>query len=144
MELQEPITPFAPAKDLRPAMPEPPPVRLVAIEDVHAPAAAGLEKQLDAFYVDLLKFIREAPESESIVYKGENRRICFEVCEPPIVRQDLRPIGIEVPSLLLLERELIERKIDYQWQKGLAPGQETLLLQDPAGNWLRISLFARV
>jgi hypothetical protein len=144
VELQEPSIAFTPAKDTRPPMPEPPPVRLVAIEDVHAPAAAGLETRLDAFYVGLLKFLREGADAGRIIYKSENWRLHFDVLEPPIGREDFRPVGIDVPSLVLLERELIAGKIEYQWQKGLAAGQETLLLQDPAGNWLQIGLFHRV
>jgi hypothetical protein len=125
---------FKPIRDRRPFMPAPPPVRLVAIEDVHAPAGAGVEVDLDDFYVKLLNFERDDSRREGIVYKAENFRLWFDVIEPPIRREDFRPIGIDVPSLLDLERELLERKIEYLWQKGLAAGLHTLLLQDPAGN----------
>jgi hypothetical protein len=60
------------------------------------------------------------------------------------VREDFRAVGIEVPALLSLERELIELEIEYEWQKGLLPGQQTILLQDPAGNWVRIGQFTQV
>ncbi|HEX4125036.1 MAG TPA: hypothetical protein VHY37_09960 [Tepidisphaeraceae bacterium] len=147
MELEETGIGFTPAKDPRPMIPEPPPVRLVAIEDVHVPAgggAAGLEKELDGFYVRLLKFVREGSNIGHITYKSENWRLCFDVKEPPVVRADFRPVGIEVPSLLSLERDLIEQEIEYQWQKSLLPGQEVLLLQDPAGNWVQVGQFVRV
>jgi hypothetical protein len=144
VELEDPSITFHPVKDTRPLLPEPPPVRLVAIEDVHVPAAAGVEKELDAFYVSLLKFIREGADSGQVHYKSENWRLHFDVLEPPIGREDFRPVGIEVPSLLSLERELIDLEIDYQWQKGLMPGQETLLLRDPAGNWIQIGGFTRI
>lgn len=45
--------------DPRVRMPEPLPVRLVAVADVRLPAPAGVERALDAFYVDLLGFVRE-------------------------------------------------------------------------------------
>jgi hypothetical protein len=144
MELEQSSVNFKPIRDRRPFMPEPPPVRLVAIDDVHVPAAAGVEIELDDFYVKLLKFEREETRREGIVYKSENFRLWFDVLEPPIQREDFRPIGIDVPSLSNLERELIEREIEYLWQKGLLAGQHTLLLKDPAGNWVQIGEFRRV
>ena len=138
MDLDEPSIEFKPVIDKRPLMPEPPPVSLVAVEDVHLPAPAGLETQLDGFYAGLLKFEREDAEQGQIAYKAANFRIRIEVMESPADRQDFRPTGIDVPSLGLLERELIDREIEYEWQKGLTPGNETLLLRDPAGNWVQI------
>ena len=120
-------------------MPEPPPVWLLAVEDVRAQAGAGLEVQLDEFYSGLLRFDRDTSELDQIVYKAENVKLCFEVVEPPLRRDDFRPIPIAVPSLSLLERDLIEREIDYLWQRGLTVGRDTLLLQDPAGNWVAIT-----
>jgi hypothetical protein len=138
MELEPSSIEFKPRRDGRPRMPEPPPVRLVAIEDVHVSAFAGAEVELDEFYITLLKFEREDAVRERIVYKAENFRLCFDVLEPPIQREDFRPIGIEVLSLRELEKELIAREIQYEWQKGLLAGQHTILLQDPAGNCVQI------
>jgi len=70
------------AADARPRMPEPLPVRLVCVEDAHLPAAAGLEKQLDAFYVDLLGFQRETGV-DGLIYEAENLRLIFSLVEPP-------------------------------------------------------------
>ena len=144
MELEQSSIEFKPVRDRRPFMPEPPPVRLVAIEDVHAMAGADIEIELDDFYVKLLRFEREGSRREGIVYKAENFRLWFSVLEPPIQRADFRPISIDVPSLSNLERELIEREIEYQWQKGLTVGQQTLLLQDPATNWVQIGEIRKV
>src|SRR5262245_11191678 len=99
-------------------MPEPPPVWLVAIEDVRAPADAGLEVQLDEFYTGLLRFDRDLSVEAQIVYKAENLRLLLDVIEPPVQRDDFRPIAIEVPSLSALEQQLIEREIEFQWQRG--------------------------
>ncbi|HEY7089157.1 MAG TPA: hypothetical protein VH518_13765 [Tepidisphaeraceae bacterium] len=111
----------------------------MAIDDLHVPAAAGLEIQLDEFYVSLLRFDREDAPRGQIIYKAENFRLCFDVLEPPIDRQDFRPIGIEVPSLTILQQQLIDREIEFQWLRGLSVARETLLLQDPAGNWVAIT-----
>jgi hypothetical protein len=143
MELEESSIEFKPVHDNRPHMPEPPPVRLVAVEDVHVPAASGVERELDAFYVDLLRFEREGNDEGAIVYKAENQRLCFDVLEPPIERDTMRPTGIEILNLVELQRILAEREAEFIFQKGLVPGQENILLQDPAGNWVQISQFRR-
>ena len=164
---------FRRAADRRPPMPEPPPVRLVAVEDVVLITAPGLERPLDAFYVDLLRFEREdadpparrvvepvlgadAPRVPPVrvtrplpplharglqgpVYRGENARISFQVHEPLIERDSVRALGIVVPSLVGLGEQLETREVEFTRQKGLYPGQQSLLLQDPAGNWLEIS-----
>ena len=144
MKLDRPRKKFKPVADRRPHMPEPPPVRLVAVEEVHVFGAAGLEVQLDEFYVDLLKFEREGADEGRIIYKAENFRLHCDVQEPPILREDMRPIGIDVPSLSVLQQQLIDREIEFQWHRGLAAGQEFILLQDPAGNWVQVGQFKRV
>jgi hypothetical protein len=50
----------------------------------------------------------------------------------------MKPIGIDVPSLRLLEREFIDREIEFLKEKGIFAGQVTFLLRDPAGNWVQI------
>jgi hypothetical protein len=124
--------------DRRPRMPEPLPVRLVTVEDARLVAPAGMETRLDAFYVGLLGFEREA-EAAGLVYRAENHRLRFEVVEPPLEFPGMRPLGIEIPSLLAAEHKLIEAKIEYFRQKSFVPGHEALLLQDPAGNWIELA-----
>jgi len=118
-------------------MPEPLPVRLVSVADAALVAGAGLERDLDAFYVDLLRFERDADDA-SLIYHAENFRIIFDVLEPPIGRETMRPLGIEVLSLPEIEQKLIEAEIEYTRQKYLNPGLESLLLRDPAGNWVEL------
>lgn len=173
MELAETGDPLKLKHDSRPPMPEPPPVRLVAVEDVVAIAPPGVERALDDFYVGLLRFERvdvplpakrqtepvlgdAAPELppvradrplprlaagaiEGPVYRAENRRLCVQIHEPLIERDNLRPQGIEVPSLVAIAVELTRREIEYTRQRGIYPGQDSILLQDPGGNWLEIS-----
>ena len=51
----------------------------------------------------------------------------------------LRPLQIEIVSLVETEKKIIEAELEYSRQRGLTPGQETLLLLDPAGNWIELS-----
>jgi hypothetical protein len=141
MELEQPGIAFKPVRDRRAHVPEPPPVRLVAVEDVRAQAGAGLETQLDEFYVGLLKFEREGSEQGHLTYKAENFRLHFDTIEPPLTREDFRPIGIDSPSLPLLKEQLNDREVDYLWQRGLLAGHDTIMLKDPAGNWVQIGEF---
>lgn len=138
MELERPSGEFSPRADPRPHMPEPPPVRLVAVEDVHLPAGAGREPELDDFYIGVLQFERDQSAGEAIAYRAENFRLIFDVQEPPVVREDYRAALIEVPALRDAEKKLIEREIEYESHRGVAPGLDQLVLTDPAGNWIGI------
>ena len=137
LELEPSRGPFKAERDGRPHMPEPPPVRIVAVEDVHVPAVSGLAPQLDAFYVDLLKFARE-PAEASLSYRAENVRLVFDVQRPPLERDDFRAVMIEVPVLADVEKKLVELETEYERQRGLLPGHDHLVLRDPAGNWVAI------
>jgi hypothetical protein len=126
-------------------MDEPPPVRLVAVEDVRLRTPPGIGEQLDGFYVGLWELERDA-EQAGIVYRAENVRLRFDIIEDqkPIERETLRPQGIEVLSLAEAELKLVEAEHEYIRQRGLTPGQESLLLQDPAGNWIELFEVRRV
>lgn len=137
MELEPATRPFKPEIDRRPRAPEPLPVRLVTVNDARLPAAAGLERQLDAFYVCLLGFEREH-DGEQISYRADNFSLHIDVIEPPLRRDDMRPLGMEVPSIADLEAKLLEAELDYSRQRGLLPGEEAIVIVDPAGNWLQI------
>ncbi|QOV90296.1 VOC family protein [Humisphaera borealis] len=62
MELADDSEPLKLQRDPRPILPEPPPVRLVAVDDVVLLTPPGKEPQLDAFYVGLLRMEREDQE----------------------------------------------------------------------------------
>jgi hypothetical protein len=191
------------APDSRPLMPEPLPVRLVAVADVRLPAPAGVERALDAFYVDLLGCVREgappkprrliepllgvrteapvtapplalglrnredepatkpaelpdaapgceAPAAAEVrtpsgrralcgpVYLADNYAIRFDILEAPVERVTFRPLTVEVPSLAEAEAKLMEAEMEYTRQRGLNLGEESLVLLDPAGNWVEI------
>jgi hypothetical protein len=137
MDLEPATRPFAPQPDRRPRVPEPLPVRLVTIDDARVVAAAGLERQLDAFYVGVLGFARD-PDDERLAYRADNFTLHVDVREPPVRRDDVRPLGVEVPSLADLELKLIDAQVDYTRQRGLLPGEESIALMDPGGNWLTV------
>ena len=59
MELDPSANIALPPADKRAPIPEPLPVRLIAIEDVHLPAPAGKEVELDEFYVGMWEFERD-------------------------------------------------------------------------------------
>lgn len=136
MEL-EPSTGIRPTVDRRPRMDEPLPVKLVAVEDVRLPAPAGVEPKLDAFYVGVLGFERVPPETE-LHYRAENVALRFEVRERPVEHDALRPQGIAIPSLAEAELKLLEGEYEYVRQRGVMPGTETIVLRDPAGNWIEL------
>jgi hypothetical protein len=142
MELAPP-TDFKPAVDRRKHIPPPPPVSLVVIEDAHLPATTGLERELDAFYVGLLEFERDE-KREGVVYKADNFRLIFDFIEGPVQRDDMRMLGVVVRSLAAAMMKLTEMKIEFVHEKGLMPGDERLVLLDPAGNWIRITQFTAI
>lgn len=137
MEPEPATRPFKPEIDRRPCAPDPLPVRLMTVNDARLPAAAGLERPLDAFYVGVLGFEREH-DGEAISYRADNFSLHIDVIEPPLRRDDMRPLRIEVPSLAELEGKLSERELEYSRQRGLLPGEEAIVMVDPAGNWLQI------
>src|SRR3982751_894193 len=91
----EESTGFALAADGRPRMPEPPPVRLIAVADVRLPALAGMEREHDEFYCGLLKMERDEPRT-SRIYRSETFAIIFEVGDGPIERNEIRALRVEV------------------------------------------------
>jgi hypothetical protein len=133
----EPSTGLSPIADDRPRMDEPPPVRLVAVDDVRLPVLAKLVPLLTPFYAGLWQLLSEPG---GLVFRAENFRLRFEPVRtpPPVERGSIRPQGIEVGSLIAAERKLVDAEIDYIRQRGLLPGQYSLLLQDPAGNWIEL------
>lgn len=166
------VAPLKLTPDRRPTMPVPPPVRVLAVEDVTLVAAPGREPALDAFYVGLLRFEREdavPPARREVepllggdvprvsaarvrgplprlrdgglqgpVYRGENVLLSFQVHEPLIERDAVRPLGIEVQSLAAVAERMADGEMEFTRQKGIHPGHESLLVQDPGGNWLEV------
>ena len=137
MELEPSPNFVPPPPDRRPLIPQPLPVRLIAVADVRMVATAGLEADLDQFYVTMLQFERDA-DAAGIVYRAENFRLSFVLVEGLPERDDLRPQQIEVLSLAVAEQKLIDAELEYVRQRGLIVGSESLLLQDPAGNWVEL------
>jgi hypothetical protein len=123
-------------------MPEPPPVFLVAVREVRLPVVAGLERALDAFYSDLLRFEKAevAADTEAgPVYRAENHHLAFDVVEVPPERQGCRPLGIVSPHFGQIVERLDEMKLEYEPLQGLVAGEDGILLQDPTGNWIALT-----
>jgi hypothetical protein len=137
MELEPSANVTLPRADRRPLIPEPIPVRLVTVDDAELVALAGLEHELDDFYIGLLKFQRDP--LDELAYQAENFRIKFAISETLPERDNLRPLLIEVSRLSEIEHQLVEAEIDYTRQRGLMPGETRLLVQDPAGNWIELT-----
>jgi hypothetical protein len=135
-ELDEPTARAQPAPDL-PKMPEPLPVRLIAVEDVRLPAIAGLEPEMDDFYVSLLEMVKVI-DWPGLAYRADNFRVLFDLHERPPERDAYRPLVVELPLLAAVERTLIDREIEYTRQRALTPGCESLLTSDPSGNAVEI------
>jgi len=139
MRIEEPSQLFTPVSDTRPLMPAPPPVRLIAIDDVRLPALASAADSHDAFYVGLLQFERDTADAEAaIVYRAERWRLLFDLHETFPVRDDYRATQVAVPHFDDVVRLLTDAETPFEWQKGTAPGLEAILLQDPSGNWVRV------
>jgi hypothetical protein len=126
-----------PVDDKRPKMPEPLPVKLIAVADVQLPAQVGLESEMDRFYCGLLGLLRE-PVDEGLVYQADNFRVCFELVEGLIHHESYRPLQIGILALNEVEHVLIDRKMEYVRQRGLTPGSESIVLRDPSGNWVEL------
>ena len=146
VELEPSSIDFNPTPDRRPKMPEPLPVRVIAINDSLSHAVAGREREMDDFYVAVLGFVRAtsgegAAENPAAVmtYHADNVDLRFAVREPLFPRDDLRPIQIEVLSLQSVEQGIIDRELEYTRQRGISPGMESVVLQDPSGNWVEIT-----
>ena len=137
MELEQTSQPFDVPPDKRPRLPEPPPVSLVAVADVSLPGVNGLERELDTFYVGLLRFERDEDLAQ-ICYRAENFRLRFEPHERRPDRDGVRPVGIAIESFAEITSKLNEREIEYTLQLGLTPGEHSVLLRDPAGNWVEL------
>jgi catechol-2,3-dioxygenase len=127
-----------PAPDPRPRMAEPLPVRLVAINHVRLPAPAGVEVRMDSFYEDIFRFQR-ADDRHQLIYHADNFDLRFDVLDRPVMHASIRPTGIEVPLLADIAQRLTEAEIEYTVQRGIFPGLESLLLLDPAGNWIEVT-----
>ena len=139
--LDDPTASVGPNDDRRPLIPEPPPVRLLAIDDVTLETPAGQHAALDAFYVGLLRFVRD--ESE-LAYKAERFRVVFRVADNPTPRDDYRPTMVLIPHWPEFRSNLEEQGIDHEYQKGLTPGADVLLLRDPAGNYVSVGMLVEM
>lgn len=141
MELEKPDFEFTPPPaDRRPTLPEPLPVRLIAVADVRLPCPAepALRAPLDAFYVGLLKFRRLPSDEFHHFYQADNHALILQAHTRPVQHDRLAPTMIEVDGRQAIHQQLLESETEHEWMRGLTPGTDFLLLKDPAGNWVGI------
>ena len=123
--------------DDRPTLPEPPPVRVVALRDVILPTLAGLHDKLAAFYVGLLQFRQDS--ADLLAFEAENVCVRFNlVVDYPLERDHTRPLGIQVPHYRAILERLQTGRSDFEVVRGLVAGNDAILIRDPAGNWIAI------
>jgi hypothetical protein len=139
IELEAAEGEFRPEHDRRVRMEEPLPVRLVAVGDVRVPGRTGMEGELQRFYVGMWGFGPAMGGEGEVAFWAENFRLVLEMREGLIEREDLRPVGVEVRSLAEAEQKLIDAEMEYQRQRGVQVGSESILVQDPAGNWVELT-----
>ncbi len=135
LELEQPSFEFVPQLDDRPKMAQPIPVEIEAVDDLHLPAHRGDARKMHLLYRDILEFVPLAGVAH-LAYQADNFAIHFDIGSSE--RPGYRAVRVIVRSLADVERHLAEAQFEYERQKGLAPGEETLVLQDPDGNWLEI------
>ena len=114
-------------------------MRLLVVRDVTLPMRAGLEHRVVPFYVDLLRFRRLAGEAGGVAFEAENFDLHFRVTELSPERPDVRPLGVLTPFFNDIVSELDAMKYEYDLVRGLVAGDDAVLLQDPAGNWLAVA-----
>jgi hypothetical protein len=140
--------PMSLEEDRRRRIEVPPPVRLVAVDDCLLWSPAGLERELDEFYVNALRLEREPAASgqagHELVYRAENFRVRIEIIERPATREDFRPLTLVVESLPDLIQRLADAEIEHERLRGLTPGMDTILLRDPAGNPVAVGEYSVV
>jgi hypothetical protein len=137
VELEPSRGEFRPVEDRRRRLDEPLPVRLVAVADVKMVTRPKDRPALDAFYLNLLEF-EPMEVTNGLVYRSDNFNLCFEWIDQGPVVMDMKPVTIEVRSLAQIELKLIEAELEYTHQRGLLAGRDSLLLLDPAGNWVEL------
>lgn len=140
VELEPSRIEFRPSPDSRPVMPEPLPVRLIAVADVRLPCPPEKEltASLDWFYVELLKFRRLPSDEFHHFFLADNYALILQAHNRPVQRDRLTPTMIEVLDGQVVRQQLIDREHPHEWMRGLTPGGDYLLTQDPAGNWVGI------
>lgn len=155
------------AADARRRMPEPPPVKVLAIADVILLTTPGSEKFLDTLYLSVLRFDSDEtagkpryaetfsspsdaaerlpgkglPPSTTKpgprTYHGENFSVHYHPTAT-LTPQQLKLIQFQVPSLEEIVKRLLEYEISYERFRGITLGQLHLQLTDPAGHVIQI------
>ncbi len=145
MELEEATSQVQPPTDPRRRLPEVPVVWVDVIEDVVLPCVAGGETETDRLFGEFLRFERLMTDDRlTLVYRAENAVVRLQIMQTLPPKRDLRPLMVSIPHFDDFLKLLIEDEIPYEWQRGITPGTDRLLLRDVSGNWLSVGLRASV
>lgn len=139
-----PETVIEPVHDLRPVMPVPPPVRVIAVEDVTVLAPAEHAAAIDRLMTEILPLVKEVPMKQAYVdagaigvYLAENVRVVYLARDepPPSPRHILQ---MELADLRGLRQRLQDAEIEYELSKRLMPGDVRVAFLDAAGNPIEV------
>jgi hypothetical protein len=139
-----PETAVEPVHDLRPVIPVPPPVRVIAVEDVTLLAPAHHAAAIDHLMTVILPLVKEMPLKQAHVdagaigvYLAENVRVVYLARDepPPSPRHILQ---LELGDLRELRQRLQDAEIEYELSKRLMPGDVRVAFLDAAGNPIEV------
>jgi hypothetical protein len=125
-------------------IPEPPPVRVTAVEDVVLQAPAHLAPSIDRLMTVILPMVKELPIRPEYaklgalgVYLAENVRVIYLARDepPPSPRHVLQ---LELADLRALRQRLQDAEIEYELSKRLMPGDVRVAFLDAAGNPIEV------
>jgi hypothetical protein len=143
MELDQPSEPFEPAPDGRPKIPEPLPVKLVAVADIRIKGTTGMRLAFDAFYIGVLGF-GTVSQPEVWAYQAENFQLIVDGVEGLVERVDYRPVMVIAASLAAIVERLNEGEIAFEALRGIQAGQFSVRVLDPSGNGVEVSEEIRI
>lgn len=137
MELEQTDGTFVPGADPRPKLPDPLPVRLIAVSDVRLPTARADLEKLEEFYVGVWGF--QPDPAEPGVFHADNFALRFDVHDGQFHREDFRPLVMEIASIDAAEKKLVDLDYEFVREHHLSRATAVLVLKDPAGNWIEIA-----
>jgi catechol 2,3-dioxygenase-like lactoylglutathione lyase family enzyme len=119
------------------------PPRLLAIEDVHLAAPAGLRDDLVEFYVDLMGFelLEDGQDPDRITLRGLPRsgpRLIIDFVEAAGEKPMRRRALLQVDGLGRYADALAERRIAFERVRGWFFFDRRIGLLDPGGNWIEL------
>jgi hypothetical protein len=124
--------------DDRPMLDEPPPVKVLAVRDVELQAADDELPAVAAFYAGLLGL--KPLDARTF----GSATVDLRLVPPEGERDSLKPLGLQAQHYKQIVERLQMDEVDFEIVRGLVAGGDTILLRDPAGNWVGIGEWREV